>query len=264
MDLKRRWNSINIVNLMVTALIILVLYNLYSLGINNAFSIIIVVITVSLLDLAINYIKEKHLFIPRNAIITGLILSLIIQASLQLLIFIAIIAILSKHIIKIKGRHIFNPANFTLFVALFLPVSESWWGVSNILLVAVLGLIIVYKLRRYHLVIPFLVVHGLLMLAVFTASSSTGQIVGHFASGSLLFFVFYMLIEPVTSPTARRSRIIFGMLAGLFAAILYFVWLPAMLVGALFFADLCVPLLDWKLRPKPLTQPVQSLNKLVV
>ncbi len=252
MDLKRALDFINIVNLMITALMVLILYNLYSSGINDAFSIVIIVLTASLLDLAIKYIKEKHLYLPKTAIITGMILSLIVQTSLLFLILVAAIAILSKHIIKIKGRHIFNPANFALFVALFLPVSESWWGMNNILLVAVLGLVVVYKLRRYHVVLPFLAVNGLLMMAVFSAGGGAGQVVGHFASGPLLFFMFYMLIEPVTSPTARRNRIIFGMLAGMFVAILYLVWLPAMLVGALFFADLCVPVLDCKLRPKPI------------
>jgi len=53
-----------------------------------------------------------------------------------------------------------------------------------------------------------------------------------------------MLIEPVTSPAKMKGRIAFGVLAGIFAALLYVVWLPAMLVGALFFADLCVPFIN--------------------
>ena len=236
---------------MLTALVVLVLYNIYSFGASNVFPIITIVATACLIDMVINYIKEKHIFIPKNAVITGLILSLIVQASLPLLILVAAIAILSKHIIKIKGRHIFNPANFALFVALFLPVSESWWGMSNIVLVAIMGLIIVYKLRRYHLVLPFLVVHGLLMLAVFALNP--GQLISHVASGLLLFFTFYMLIEPITSPIVKKSRIVFGALAGIFAAALYVAWLPAMLVGALFFADICVPFLDRIFRPKAVT-----------
>ena len=249
MDIKRRWNSIDITRMMLAALVVLVLYNIYSFGASNLFPIITTVATACLIDLAINYIKEKRLFIPRNAMITSLILSLVVQASLLLLILVAAIAILSKHVIKINGRHIFNPANFALFLALFLPVSESWWGMSNVLLVATMGLIIVYKLKRYHLVLPFLALHALLMLVIFAASTS--QLVGHMTSGLLLFFTFYMLIEPITVPARRKSRIVFGALAGVFAAVLYLVWLPAMLVGALFFADLFVPLLNRNPSVKP-------------
>ena len=155
MDLRKAWHSINIINLMLAFLVLLLIYNFYIFGVTNLQSVIIIIATTSLLDIAINYFKEKRLFLPKTAIITGLILGLIIDASLYLLILTAAIAILSKHVIKIKGRHIFNPANFGLFVALFLPISESWWGMYDSLPVIVLGLLIVYKLKKYHQVLPF-------------------------------------------------------------------------------------------------------------
>lgn len=249
MDFRKTWHSLDIINLMLVSLIILLIYNLYVFGISNLQSVIIIVVTTSLLDIAINYVKEKRLFLPKTAIITGLILGLVIDASLYLLILTAAIAILSKHVIKIRGRHIFNPANFGLFVALFLPVSESWWGMYNPLPVILLGLLIVYKLKRYHQVLPFLAVNAILMLIIF--ATDVGKIINYLTSGILLFFVFYMMIEPVTSPMHKKSRIAFGTLAGIFAVILYTVWLPAAFVVALFFADVCVPVLDRIFRLKP-------------
>ena len=246
MGLKKSWNLLKIYDLMIIALLVLTAYNLYTSGLSPVMSIISLVLTACVIDSVINYIREKRLFFPKSALITALILGLIVQASVLFLVIIAAVAILSKHVIKIKGRHVFNPANFSLFVALFLPVSESWWGMSNSLLVAVFGLIIVYKLKRYHQVLPFIAINAALMLFILSGSA----VADHVTSGLLLFFVFYMLIEPVTSPVQKKSRIIFGALVSVFAAILYVVWLPGAFVGSLFLADIFVPVLDRVFGPK--------------
>ncbi len=244
MDFKRSWNLLNIYDLIIIALLILTIYNIQRFP-EFLLPVISIVAASVLLDLAINFAKKRKFFFPKSALITGLILATVIEGGLLFLLLVAAIAILSKHLIRIKGRHIFNPANFALFAALlaapFLPVSQSWWGTSNYILAGIMGLVIVYKLRRFHLVLPFLAVHAAAMAVLLM---SPDQLASHVISGALLFFAFYMLVEPITSPIRRNSRIIFGVLAGLFAALLYVVWLPAMLIGALFFADLLVPLIN--------------------
>lgn len=254
MDFKRSWNLLNVYNLMTIALLILTVYNIQKFGLSVVFPIISIVLATILVDLAINYAKERKFSFPKSALITALILAVIIEGGILFLILIAVIAILSKHIIRIKGRHIFNPAVFALFVALFLPVSQSWWGAGNLLLVLFLGLVVVFKLKRLHLAAAFLAVHAAAMVLVFF---SANQLTDHFMSGALIFFTFYMLVEPVTSPVKINGRIVFAALAGFFAAILYVAWLPAMLVGALFFADLMVPLMN-RITSKP-KQPAPEL-----
>ena len=259
MGLKKLWNLLNMYDLMIIALLVITAYNLSALGLSNITSIVSIVISCIVIDLVINYVKEKHKadihathiarFFSKSALITGLILSIILQGAVWLLIVVSAIAILSKHIIRIKGKHIFNPAIFGLFVALFLPVSQSWWGASNLLLLLVLGLVVVHKLKRFHLVLPFLAVQAALMAVLLSFDLS--QLIDYFLSGSLIFFTFYMLIEPITSPLKMKSQIVFGVLAGVFASVLYIFWLPAMLVGSLFFADLCVPLLNRRPSVKP-------------
>src|SRR3989338_3006808 len=252
MDFKRSWNLLKIYDLMIIALLILAAWNIQKFGISVIAQIISLVLAAILFDFVISYVKEKrqaderakrviHNF-SKSALITGLILGMIVEGSLLFLVMAAAIAILSKHIIRIKGRHVFNPANFALFVALFLPVSQSWWGTGNLVLVGLLGLVVVFKLKRFHLAVPFLVVHAAIMLVIF--SFDTNQLLSHIASGAFVFFAFYMLVEPVTSPVSTKGRLVFGVLAGIFAALFYVVWLPAMLVGSLFFADLLVPFIN--------------------
>src|SRR3989338_7541782 len=259
MDLKRSWNLLKIHDLIIIALLVLSAYSMSLFGASILLSVVVIVMAAVLLDLAINYVKERKLLSPKSALITGLILSSIIEGPLWLLVAAAAIAILSKHIIRIKGRHIFNPANFALFVALFLPVSQSWWGTSNLLLVGILGLVVVFKLKRFHLALPFLAVHAIMMFVLLSFDLS--QLSSHLLSGSIIFFAFYMLIEPVTSPAKMKGRVAFGILCGIFATILYVVWLPAMLVSALFFADLCVPFINKFFMPKR-PQEVPTINQL--
>ena len=236
-------------------------YEWYTGGKKYGALILLKTIYIKFLDIGISYAREKrqadrrakhviHTF-PKSALITGLILGLVVEGSLLFLVMVAAIAILSKHIIRIKGRHVFNPANFALFAALLiLPVSQSWWGTGNLVLAGLLGLVVVFKLRRFHLAVPFLAVHAVIMLVIF--SFDTNQLLSHIASGAFVFFAFYMLTEPVTSPVNVKGRLVFGVLAGIFAALFYVVWLPAMLVGALFFADLLVPFINRLSMPKSL------------
>jgi Na+-translocating ferredoxin:NAD+ oxidoreductase RnfD subunit len=68
-------------------------------------------------------------------------------------------------------------------------------------------------------------------------------------SGSLLLFTFFMITDPVTTPSAPRARIGWSMLVGALAFMLgwkYFV--NASPVWALFFLSPLTPLIDhlWK------------------
>ncbi|MEK6888222.1 MAG: RnfABCDGE type electron transport complex subunit D [Candidatus Aenigmatarchaeota archaeon] len=246
----KRWRATNVYIVMIAALVVIAAYSLYTFGLGNLPQMFAIILISAVLDAAIIRIKDKRLVLPKSAIITGLILSLIVQGDLFLVVFVPVIAILSKHVIKIHGRHLFNPANFGLLVGLFLPVSESWWGTSNIILVGVLGIIIIHKLRKMRQAFAFLVLHAVLIAIYFSMNGGVEQTVGHMISGLVLFFAFYMLIEPVTSPVNAKGRTIFGLLVGVLGALSYVFWLPAMLVGSLFFADILVPILNRLSKPK--------------
>lgn len=169
-----------------------------------------------------------------SAIITGLILSAVIgPVSLSdewhWLLIAAAAAIASKYVFAIRKSHIFNPAAFgAVFVGL-LGYSASWWigGAVTLPVVLVGGLLILYKIRRTHLVASFLAVYAILILAPALLSRAEVFVVrgGGFAdipqllhiifiSSPILFFSFVMLVEPLTSPQARRWRIWFGALIG--------------------------------------------------
>lgn len=143
--------------------------------------------------------------------ITANILTLIVGPinpieNLLFLIVLAAAAMGSKYVLAYKKRHIFNPAAFGItFTALTMAEGASWWVGNQYILPIVLlgGVLIVLKLRWFHLVASFLATYILLGL---TRSFDVTYLV----NSALIFFAFVMLIEPLTAPSGKKNRILYG------------------------------------------------------
>lgn len=161
-----------------------------------------------------------------SQLITGLILALIIGplpilSNLFFLTIAAVVSMGSKYIVAYKKQHIFNPAAFAVVItAIAISQGASWWIGDKIMLpfIFIGGLLLLRKLRRFHLVISFV-----FSFATFLSISSFGStgisgipnlLYSAFLSPPLLFFIFVMLTEPITSPADRKMRIFFGIIAG--------------------------------------------------
>ncbi len=150
---------------------------------------------------------------PESQFITGFILSLLIGPlglgpNLLFLSLAAVAAMASKYLISLGRRHILNPAaSGVLVTALLVGNSASWW-VGNLwlnLFVVLGGVVMIHKIRKFHLILSFLITYALLILA----TSNFAGITTIFYS-PILFFVFVMLVEPLTSPQVMRLRIYYG------------------------------------------------------
>lgn len=186
--------------------------------------VVIGMLSATIVDVAINYLKFKRFILSPSGIITGLIVAEVISFDLpnhNLLVMIAsVIAILSKHIIVYNKRHIFNPAAFGIFIiSLFFNNITSWWGFSNIWIVLLGGLMILYRLRKYELTLSYLITHTIIILAVgYFSNASIASYIGL----TNLYFVSIMLIEPITSPVKKKARITYGALVAIISIISLF------------------------------------------
>ncbi len=189
-------------------------------------------------DLLFAYIRRKKLFVPYAALVTGMILTLIIDPSANL-VQIAVIcaaAMAIKNFLRISNRHVLNPAASGLLVgwALF-QLSPSWWSptlytpgaitLPNILvLVAVLLLAYVsgYRLKRYYTIITFLIAYTVLTI-IFTQTISFSSLVGVILSPGTLFYTIVMLAEPMTSPVQKKRQILYGCIVTLLNVLFVFV-----------------------------------------
>ena len=173
-----------------------------------------------------------------SAIITALILALILPplavtgtTGSAAFVAIATVAMASKYLLSIEKKHIFNPAAFAVvFSAFALGIPATWWIGGNSMLLALVilgGVLVVYKLRRFDLVLAF----GAAALGTiaFTSLDPLVAIQGTLLHSAFFFLAFVMLTEPLTMPPARRFRIIYGALVGILFA-------PAAHVGSFYFS----------------------------
>ena len=161
-----------------------------------------------------------------SAAITALSLTLLLRAdSLWALPAAAIFAIASKFVLRVRGRHLFNPANFGVGVALLtLPgtwVSPGQWG-SDVALagwLVVLGATVTNRARRADISWMFLAFYlGALAARVAWLGQRWAVWTHQLGSGALLLFAFFMISDPMTTPSHPRGR---AAHAALVAAIAY-------------------------------------------
>ncbi|EAR24990.1 hypothetical protein A20C1_06901 [marine actinobacterium PHSC20C1] len=169
--------------------------------------------------------QRAHL---ESSLITGLLVFFIMAPSLELMGLLGIalastIAGASKFLIAFRGRHIFNPAALGAYVFIFAPLGfPTWWVGTPLLqpLIVIAAFLILYRTRRLDLGLVFIVVASSIRIALSLASGGTftDALSFTFASSQLIFFVGFMLSEPLTLPPRRWQRLsIAAVVAVLFA-----------------------------------------------
>ena len=173
-----------------------------------------------------------------SAFITALILALILPpdavaaaSGIAAFTVIAVIAMASKYLLSIGKKHLFNPAAFAaVFSAFALGIPATWWVSGSVALlpfVVLGGLLVVYKLRRFDLVLAFAI--AALAATALTSPSPLIAIRETLLSSAFFFLAFAMLTEPLTMPPARRMRVAYGALVGVLLA-------PAAHIGSYYFS----------------------------
>jgi len=203
--------------------------------------------------LGTNWIFAKVYEAPINndsVYITALILALIINpaasfAGFGFLFWAAVLAIATKYLIAYRKKHFFNPAAAAVFItAIVINQSATWWIGNGVMLifVAIGGLLVVRKIRRFDLVLSFLIVFYTTTI-ILNLQNNIGiweTIYKATLHAPVFFFAFVMLTEPSTTPTTRIKRILYGAFTGfLFAPQIsifsyYFTPESALLVGNIF------------------------------
>ena len=124
------------------------------------------------------------------------------------------IAITSKYVLRVRNRHIWNPSNFgicaMLFLAPFTVASLSiQWG-NNIwpmLVVWVLGSLIIYRLKRFHISATYVISF---ILFAFLRSWVTGHPwqaeISPITGPMYQLYVFFMITDPKTTVHSRLGQ----------------------------------------------------------
>lgn len=158
-------------------------------------------------------------------LISALILFFILMPprNIRDIIVLALVAVImsaSKYILVIGGRHIFNPAAIAVVIAGILGLTHgAWWVGTPYLLPAgfIVGMLVIWKVRRFAMVGIFLGVATLTALAVgILRGYDLSEVISvYFLSGPLFFVAAIMLTEPLTAPTTRKWQYIYAAIIGI-------------------------------------------------
>jgi glycine betaine catabolism B len=137
-----------------------------------------------------------------------------------------VLASASKYALAWRGRHIFNPAAAGAFVAGLTGLNiATWWAATPAMLwLLVPGvLLVLYRTRKFLMASVFLVVAGAIITSELLQSGlSAGTALWQaLAQRPLLFFVGFMLTEPLTLPPRRWQQLGLAALVGVVFAVPY-------------------------------------------
>jgi enediyne biosynthesis protein E5 len=174
-----------------------------------------------LLDAIILRLAREAWEFPSGAVLSGLIIAMVLSPQEPWYVFVwsSAIAIASKYIFRTRSANMFNPAAFALVVTFYMfNTGQSWWGalpeVSPYLLIVlfVAGIFMADRVKKIPMVLIFLGSYFLL----FTVTSYLGnpanaaEIFRTPDFQSVLFFAFFILTDPPTSPVTYRDQMICG------------------------------------------------------
>lgn len=171
---------------------------------------------------------------PSGAILTGLLVAMVLapQEPWYVPACTSVVAIVSKYVFRAQSANVFNPAALALVATFYIfHTGQSWWGalpdLPPIALVALFatGLFIAERVNKIPMVLVFLGAYFLL----FTAMAFLGdpaKVADIYRASDLqacLFFSFFILTDPPTSPVRYRGQILYGLLVAV-VSFGFFAW----------------------------------------
>ena len=198
-----------------------------------------------LLDVAILRLRERKWVFPDGALLTGLIVAMILSPHEPWYVaaITSAIGVVSKYLFRVHTANVFNPAALALVGTFYVfDTAQSWWGalpeiapaalaVAGLGVLFATGIFISDRVNKMPVVLSFLGTY----YALFTVSAFLGtpaRVAELYRAPDLqaaLFFAFFMVTDPPTSPPRSRDQLIYGVIVAVVS------YLAFELIGAAYF-----------------------------
>lgn len=214
---------------MLIVLVILLALATAGKGVRTVCPVVVgAVLPAVLLDAIFLRLRKTHWVFPDGALLTGLFIAMILSPyqTWYVAAGTTVLAIVSKYLLRIRTANVFNPAAVALVGTFYIfNTGQSWWGALPELpplAVAALfaaGLYITRRVHKLPSVVTFLGVY----YALVTAEAFLGdpsRVAGLYRAPELhsaLFFAFFMVTDPPTSPPKGRDQVVFGVIVAVAA-----------------------------------------------
>jgi Na+-translocating ferredoxin:NAD+ oxidoreductase RnfD subunit len=159
-----------------------------------------------------------------SAYITGISVGILLRSlAMWPYVLCSAISITSKYVLRVKGRHIWNPSNFGICAMLFLAgdtvasLSIQWGNnLWPMIVIWLLGSIIIWRLRRFHITATYVVAFFLFALL---RSSITGHPfqseIAPITGPMYQLFIFFMITDPKTTVRSTLGQCVIAVTVAL-------------------------------------------------
>jgi len=182
-------------------------------------------IAAAIVDAPILRFREHEWVFPDGAMLTGWIVALILSPYQPWYVaaVTAVVGVVSKYAARAGNANVFNPAALALVATFYVFNSgQSWWGalpdITPIALTVVFatGLFITRRVNKLPAVLAFLGSYYLLFTITAFVGDPRGVAELYRAPDlhAALFFAFFMVTDPPTSPPKQRDQLVFGAIVG--------------------------------------------------
>ena len=210
-------------------------------------NVAVAVVVASAIDVGWNLALRRRLILPDGAALTGVIIAFIVrpQETVMTIAVIVAVAMASKELLRTRWSNVFNPAAVgLLFAALAWNTGQSWWGslphigFVGVAAVVIPGAFIVHRLNKAPMLLAFFAVYfGMFTVTSFANASSVAEIFRSPDLQAVVFFGFFMLDDPPTSPVRLEDQLVYGVIVAAASYLVFAIYggvyfLPAgLLVG---------------------------------
>lgn len=190
------------------------------------------VIAAGLTDAVILRVRKKTWEFPSGALLTAIIVTMVLRAQEPWYVtaITAEIGVLSKYVLRTRSANVFNPAALAIIVSFYLfHTAQNWWGaltdvapIAKVLLLAG-GAFIVDRVNKMPLVITFLAAYFVLFtVTAFVADPlPVAEIFRTPDIEAVLYFAFFILTDPPTSPAKYRDQLLCGFIVAVVSYALF-------------------------------------------
>jgi len=184
------------------------------------------VIAAGLIDLVILRLRNGEWEFPSGAVLTGLIVAMVLSPHepWHVTAITSAVAVVSKYLFRLRTANVFNPAALAIVITYYVfHTGQSWWGALGdapsiaILALFATGIFIADRVNKLPMVVAFLGSYYLL----FTVTAFVGEprLVSEIFRApdlqAVLYFAFFILTDPPTSPTKYPHQIFCGVLVAI-------------------------------------------------
>jgi len=219
-------------------------------------SLVVLPLAAVVVDLGLQSIRFRSVRWPDAALASGLFLTVLLPPTVPLLAagIVTIAVVVLRHSIRYLGRPVLNPAASGLLLgAVVFGTAPAWWVAvgpyGEWLMLGIAGAIVLRNLPRWQLPATFLAIYAPFMFldkVLFGAALAPHILLLGVFDPALLFFAFFMVSEPRTSPSDPYARLLYAGLVALGAVFLSTVLPSVGIVVALLLGNLLTVVLRWE------------------